>query len=1018
MNGKSLLSRVLLVVVIALLPGLALQIYTDRQDRRTRNQLMEDQVLRSLRVITDAEQRIVDGSALVLAAISASPAVQDQNPPACRRLLANIVANAPRYEVAALLAPDGQRVCGSGTIDPHVVATDRPYFQRALETGAFAVGDYAVGRSSGKPSLHFAQPVRGSGGVVTGVVMISLSLDWLQTQLEGLPLPEGTAASILDRNGTVLAQIPAEAGMIGGKLPEQKRSVLQGADLRITHAVNRLGRDQLVAYEPPGAGPSRLAVVVGVDAATAYASITEGNGLRLWLIVTTGVLALLLTVLLGRRLINRPVARLLETAERWRAGDLSARIELRQDFSDFGRLAAAFDSMAATLQAREHALNTALESTLDAVVVFDRNWRFVYMNAHAKAMNGCDRTGRVMWEDTPEAVGTPIAAALLEAVRTGKPTQVDGWVITQQRYLQINAYPSANGLTVFYRDLTEERRTAAALRESEARLREVTAELREAHRIARLGNWQYDVASTMSVASDEVRRILGLDPEAPLPRLNEQRGTIYPDQAWEAVNAGIGRAMATGEAFDLDVPARRGPEPIWVNVRGEAIRGPDGAVAGLRGTVQDITERRRLEDELRSLTRTLEVRIEQEVAAREAAQVRAAQAERIQALGQLAGGIAHDFNNVLQATMGGLSLIERRPNDHEGVRRFARLAREACERGASITRRLLSFAHRGELRAGLVDVADLLAGLQEILSHTLGAGIEVTVDVAENLRPAFADRSQLETVLVNLATNARDAMPAGGRLVFSARAEMRPMEGPPDPSGLPTGAYLRISVADTGHGMDAATLARAAEPFFTTKGLGEGTGLGLSMAKGFAEQSGGALTIASTLGLGTTITLWLPEAAPSSLSHLPAHGPAWAPEQEQATPRKRVLLVDDQDSVREILAAQLHDAGFDVVSAAGGAQAIAMLSTGLKVDALVSDLSMPQIDGLAVIKSAQQQLPQLPAILLTGYAGDDAALAVSGAIRGSFSLLRKPVDAAHLVDRLSTLLAAADSVPTARAPVI
>jgi PAS domain S-box-containing protein len=823
-------------------------------------------------------------------------------------------------------------------------------------------------------------------------------------------------------------------------------------------------------------------------------------GAKPWLIAIDILPALVLTCVLGDRLVNRPVM----------------------------RRAAALDSRAVALQAREHALNVALESTVDAVVVFDRDWRYVYMNERARAMNGCDRTGRIIWEDTPQAIGTPTAAALHEAVRTGKPTQVDGYVVTQKRYLQINAYPSADGLTVFYRDLTEERRTAAALRVSEARLqlareaagfgvwernyqtgtrswsdeqwrlfglspqetapdeaaltamihpadvericeergnfrmaaadrfateyrvvwpdgsvhwlndrvkmlrapdatpqravgvtfdvterreaeeklREVTAELREAHRIARLGNWQFDAVRGVPVVSDEVRRILGLDAEAPVPRRAEQRGTVYPNHAWEIINAAIERSLTTGEGFDLDLPALRGPEPIWINVRCEAMRGPDGSVSGLRGTVQDITERRRLEEELRRLTKTLELRIEQEVAAREAAQTRAAQAERIQALGQLAGGIAHDFNNVLQATMGALSLIQRRPNDHDGIRRIARMAGEACERGASITRRLLSFARRGELRAGLVDIAELLAGLQEILRHTLGAGIEVSVAVAEDVRPAFVDRSQLETVLVNLATNARDAMPAGGRLLFSAGREMLgkagAAEGAAHPSGLPPGRYIRLAVADTGQGMDAATLGRAA---------------GLSMAKGFVEQSGGALTIASTLGRGTTITLWLPEAAPGSAAQAPSDGTVAAPGADASAARKRVLLVDDQDSVRDILAVQLRDAGFDVVAASDGEQAIAMIAGGLEVDALVSDLSMPQIDGLAVISAAQQHLPRLPAILLTGYAGDDASLAVTGAIRGSFSLLRKPVDDAHLIDRLSTLLAAADLSQDSTAPI-
>jgi CheY-like chemotaxis protein len=376
----------------------------------------------------------------------------------------------------------------------------------------------------------------------------------------------------------------------------------------------------------------------------------------------------------------------------------------------------------------------------------------------------------------------------------------------------------------------------------------------------------------------------------------------------------------------------------------------------------------------------------------------------MQALGQLAGGIAHDFNNVLQAMMGALTLIERRGDDRAAVARLVRLAGEAGERGASITRRLLGFARRAELRAEPVDIAGLLASLSEILRHTLGAGITIEVVAAEGLQPAFVDRGQLETVVINLATNARDAMPTGGHLRLVAEAASVPMDEPPDGVGLEPGDYVRLTVADTGAGMDAATLARAVEPFFTTKGPGEGTGLGLSMAKGMAEQSGGALGITSARGKGTRVTMWLPVADPATAVRDDMTGPGVG--QSALTSRaRRLLLVDDQQHVRDVLSAQFRDAGFDVVVAASGQEAIALLHTHSDFDALVTDLSMPETDGLAVIKAAHARFPRLPAILLTGYAGDDAALALTGAIAGEFVLLRKPVHEGQLIERLRAMLA-------------
>jgi CheY-like chemotaxis protein len=268
----------------------------------------------------------------------------------------------------------------------------------------------------------------------------------------------------------------------------------------------------------------------------------------------------------------------------------------------------------------------------------------------------------------------------------------------------------------------------------------------------------------------------------------------------------------------------------------------------------------------------------------------------------------------------------------------------------------------------------------------------------------IADPGQLETSLIKLATNARDAMPQGGRLLLSSTSETVATQ---HPAGLDPRRYVRFSVADTAIGMDAATLARAAEPFYTTKAAGAGTGLGLSMVKGFAEQSGGGLSIASTPGQGTTVTFWLPEAHVDAAAPRPA--PTRVPDElpcvEHGTRPIQVLLVDDEAPVREALAMQLQDAGSIILAASGGREALDLLDGGEPVHVLVADLSMPGMDGLGVIRAVNERLPDLPALLLTGYAGDGGTLARRLATDGSFSLLRKPASARDLVGRLHTLLA-------------
>jgi CheY-like chemotaxis protein len=306
-------------------------------------------------------------------------------------------------------------------------------------------------------------------------------------------------------------------------------------------------------------------------------------------------------------------------------------------------------------------------------------------------------------------------------------------------------------------------------------------------------------------------------------------------------------------------------------------------------------------------------------------------------------------------------------------------------------------------------VVGLLSGLREIFTHTLGAAIEIHIKLGADLRSLVADRGQLETALVNLATNARDAMPDGGLLTLSADTETVSPEGATHPTGLVPGRYVRLVVADTGRGMGAATLAHACDPFFTTKPVGVGTGLGLPMAKGFAEQSGGALSIESRQAEGTTVTLWLPEVnfdrslkPPEPPQHA---GCAAGSGCNTATTATRLLIVDDETFVREVLAEHLEDAGFGVLTAANGTEALSLLAAGEAVDFLVTDLSMPGMDGFALIRAAQERQPGLPAVLLTGYAGDDSSLAIGGAITGAFSLLRKPIRINDLVDRIQAMLA-------------
>ena len=547
-------------------------------------------------------------------------------------------------------------------------------------------------------------------------------------------------------------------------------------------------------------------------------------------------------------------------------------------------------------------------------------------------------------------------------------------------------------------DVTERKRIEEALQASEGRMQ-------LAQEAAGLGIIDRDFVRGLYTWTDQQWRLLGLEPGLEPPTTAIWLSAVHPDDR-PAVSA-VREATWDDPAVPFDLEHRvvwPDGSVHWLKAHARALLGRDNRPMRAVCAMIDITESRENESALRRLSEGLEQQVQQEIAAREATQARLVQAEKLTALGQLAGGIAHDFNNILQAVSGGASLIGKHADEPAKVRRFGTMVEAAAQRGASITRRLLGFARRGELRAEAIPIPALLDGLHEVLTHTLGAAYAIRIDAGTGLPPVLADRGQLETVLVNLATNARDAMPLGGAITISATLET--VRGTLHPAGLASGTYGRLTVKDTGTGMDRATLARVMEPFFTTKGPDKGTGLGLAMARGFAEQSGGALAIGSELGLGTTVTLWLPvtDATATTASEPEYRGP------ERPSKQPRVLLVDDEALVREILAEQLGDGGYDVVQADSGEAALALLDAGRAIDLIVTDLSMPGMNGVLLLHAAHVRRPRLPAILLTGYTSDAAGLAVGGAISGSFSLLRKPVSGAQLTDRVATLLEAVATI--------
>ena len=395
-----------------------------------------------------------------------------------------------------------------------------------------------------------------------------------------------------------------------------------------------------------------------------------------------------------------------------------------------------------------------------------------------------------------------------------------------------------------------------------------------------------------------------------------------------------------------------------------------------------------------------------EIARREAAEAGLMQAQRLEALGRLTGGIAHDFNNLLTAILGTVQLLERHLGAaaDERARRLLGVARDAVNRGARLNASLLAFARRQQLRATALDANELVQGFMPLIRGALGEAIRLDVALERDLPPCHADAAQLEAALLNLAINARDAMPGGsGRCTLSTRlAQLGPQDLVGNPEARP-GAYVALALADDGTGMPPEVRDRAFEPFFTTKGIGRGTGLGLSQVFGFIRQLGGHVALASEPGRGTTVTLFLPAAAAgagtaegSSIRGIGGRGGRPAP-----MAGITVLVAEDDDRVREVTAETLRGAGMRVLAAADGQAALAVLRRGDQVDVLFSDIIMPGgLNGIELARAARALRPDLPVLLATGYAGT-----VAGGENHGFEVMPKPYDQDAVARRLAELAA-------------
>lgn len=543
-----------------------------------------------------------------------------------------------------------------------------------------------------------------------------------------------------------------------------------------------------------------------------------------------------------------------------------------------------------------------------------------------------------------QAAGLP-ARALDTASRDGR-FENEGWRVRKDGtrfWAHVVIDPiihSASGKTLGYakitRDLTERKRREDALRRSEQSFRLLVQAVTD------YAIYMLDENGTVTNWNAGAERIKGYRPEDIIGR---HFSIFYTQEDREKGECERALASArSGSGFQTEGwRVRKNGERFWASVVIDPIRDDEGHIIGFAKLTRDLTERRRSDEALQS--------------AREALY----QSQKMESLGQLTGGVAHDFNNLLNTVIGSLELLRKQVTDERSLGLIGN-ALKGATRGITLTQRMLAFARKQELQPGPVNLSELIGGMTDLLVRSVGPSIEIETLFATGLQSAFADPNQLEMAILNLVVNARDAMPDGGKISLTTRnALVSDGSHPP----LAPGSYVQIIVTDTGTGMDPQTLAKASEPFFTTKGVGKGTGLGLPMVLGTAEQLGGSLTLQSEVGHGTTATLWLRTSEPGAT--VATTEKQHASVATSASPMV-ILAVDDDALILMNTVALLEDLGHTVLEANSGREALRQLESGQVFDLIITDHAMPHMTGGQLIAEVSTRWPHIPIILATGYA--------------------------------------------------
>jgi len=1044
----SLRLRLIFLVLLAIIPALVITIYSGLELRRHARLDAFHKAVNLAKDISKSQQQLIESARHILFTLSQMPQIREQDGKESSKIFVHLLRETQGYVNFAAIKPNGDVFASAHPVANPTNLADRPFFKRIIKTKNFVIGEYLIGRITGKPTIILAYPVLDNMGHLKTVLTTGLDLEWLNPLLAKSDLPKGSSVTVIDSDGIVLLRYPSPEKYVGKSMSEASivKTILSKRE-GVKEIVGLDGVSRFFSFTSLGKGVESIYVSVGIPQKIVFEETNWILARNLIFLGLIGILALGAAWLIGGLFVLQPVSRLLKVANRLAQGDLTARSELSYKHGEIGKLADSFDQMAESLELREEERNRGgkalresekryrllAENATDVIWTMDMNLQLTYISPSVTRIRGysveesmAQRLEEILTPTSFE-VAMKTLSEEMEIEKRGKKDlsrfrtleleekcKDDSAIWTESTITFLRDTDGRPiGILGVTRDISERKRAVEEIR----LLQTITFAISEAG----------DLHSALKIVLQKVCEATGWAMgEAWVP--NSDGTSLECSPAWYSRGEGLEKLRKeSGEMIfppGIGLPGKvwASKKPAWVkdiSLDPNFLRSKMTDEVGIRTAmaipvpigdeiiaVMDFfefefrEEDERLLETISSVATQLGSLIQRKRAEHEkrVLEEQFRQSQKMESIGQLAGGVAHDFNNLLTIINGYSQLSLMGLKEGDPLRASLEEIRKAGERAAGLTRQLLAFSRRQVLEVKVVDLNAILKDLDKMLRRMIREDVELETHLTEDLGNVKVDPGQIEQVVMNLAVNARDAMPSGGKLTIETANVVLDEEYARRHVAVTPGRYVMLSVSDTGVGMTPEVKERIFEPFFTTKEKGKGTGLGLSTVYGIVKQSGGNIWVYSEPGRGTTFKIYLPRVD----EPLEEIGKKVAKEEFPAG-NETILLVEDDEEVRKLAVRILEKQGYEVLVAAQGNDALILSEKhDQPIHLMVTDVVMPGLNGQELANRLRVHHPEMRVLYMSGYTDD--TITHHGILEKGMNYIQKPFTIEGLLRKVRRVL--------------